>query len=60
MRIAIMGAMREEIDPILETVGEYTTIEHAGNVFMNVRMAGMRLYWRIRRSEKFFQRLRHR
>jgi len=28
-----MGAMREEIDPILEAVGTYTTIEHAGNVF---------------------------
>jgi adenosylhomocysteine/aminodeoxyfutalosine nucleosidase len=33
MKIAIMGAMREEIDPILEAVGEYVTHEHAGNVF---------------------------
>jgi len=33
MKIAIMGAMREEIDPILESVGKYETVEHAGNVF---------------------------
>lgn len=33
MKIAIMGAMREEIDPILEAVGEYITHEHAGNIF---------------------------
>ncbi len=33
MTIAIMGAMREEIEPILENVGEYQTHEHAGNVF---------------------------
>lgn len=33
MKIAIMGAMREEIDPILEAVGEYVTHEHAGNIF---------------------------
>ncbi len=40
MKIAIMGAMREEIDPILETVGEYTTIEHAGNVFYECTYGG--------------------
>jgi len=33
MKIAIMGAMREEIEPILENVGEYQTYEHAGNIF---------------------------
>lgn len=33
MKIAIMGAMREEIDPILASVGIYGTVEHAGNVF---------------------------
>lgn len=40
MKIAIMGAMREEIDPILATVGEYTTIEHAGNIFYECSYAG--------------------
>lgn len=33
MKIAIMGAMREEIDPILERMDTYETHEHAGNVF---------------------------
>ncbi len=33
MKIAIMGAMREEIEPILESVGTYTAHQHAGNVF---------------------------
>ncbi|MDD5052706.1 MAG: 5'-methylthioadenosine/adenosylhomocysteine nucleosidase [Sulfuricurvum sp.] len=33
MKIAIMGAMREEITPILEEVGSYSTFEHAGNIF---------------------------
>lgn len=37
MKIAIMGAMREEIDPILEAVGAYTTMEHAGNTFYECR-----------------------
>ncbi len=33
MKIAIMGAMREEIEPLLEFFGKYTTLEHAGNVY---------------------------
>jgi adenosylhomocysteine/aminodeoxyfutalosine nucleosidase len=33
MKIAIMGAMREEIEPILEGVGGYQSVEHAGNIF---------------------------
>ena len=33
MKIAIMGAMREEIDPILERMDTYETHEYAGNVF---------------------------
>ena len=33
MQIAIMGAMREEIDPILAALGDYTSEEHAGNIF---------------------------
>ncbi|MEA2072185.1 MAG: 5'-methylthioadenosine/adenosylhomocysteine nucleosidase [Campylobacterota bacterium] len=32
-KIAIMGAMPEEIAPILEIVGEYKTTEYAGNVY---------------------------
>jgi len=33
MTIAIMGAMPEEIAPILEAVGEYKTIQYAGNTY---------------------------
>ncbi|MCX6073262.1 MAG: 5'-methylthioadenosine/adenosylhomocysteine nucleosidase [Campylobacterales bacterium] len=43
MKIAIMGAMREEIDPILATVGEYTTVEHAGNIFYECFYGGHEL-----------------
>ena len=43
MKIAIMGAMREEIDPILETVGTYTTNEYAGNVFYECTYGGHEL-----------------
>ncbi len=40
MKIAIMGAMREEIDPILEAVGSYAATEHAGNTFYECRYGG--------------------
>lgn len=43
MRIAIMGAMREEIDPILEIVGEYASTEYAGNVFYEGSYGGHEL-----------------
>lgn len=37
MKIAIMGAMREEIDPILESVQSYSSFDHAGNTFYECR-----------------------
>jgi adenosylhomocysteine/aminodeoxyfutalosine nucleosidase len=40
MKIAIMGAMREEIEPILASVGNYTSEEYAGNVFYTATYAG--------------------
>jgi len=43
MKIAIMGAMREEIDPILSALGEYTSEEHAGNVYYSAHYAGHEL-----------------
>ena len=43
MTIAIMGAMREEIEPILENVGEYQTHEYAGNLFYTCAYAGHEL-----------------
>ncbi|MBD3810031.1 MAG: 5'-methylthioadenosine/adenosylhomocysteine nucleosidase [Sulfuricurvum sp.] len=38
-----MGAMREEIEPILNTLGEYTSEEYAGNVFYRAEYAGHEL-----------------
>jgi len=43
MKIAVMGAMREEIDPILAALGEYTSEEHAGNVYYRAEYAGHEL-----------------
>lgn len=43
MKIAIMGAMREEIDPILAALGDYTSEEHAGNIFYRAQYAGHEL-----------------
>jgi adenosylhomocysteine/aminodeoxyfutalosine nucleosidase len=38
--IAIMGAMREEIEPLLEFYGDYETIEHAGNNYYRTKHNG--------------------
>lgn len=43
MKIAILGAMREEIEPILEAAGDYESQEHAGNVFYTCSYAGREL-----------------
>lgn len=43
MKIAIIGAMREEIDPILAALGDYTSEEHAGNIFYRAQYAGHEL-----------------
>ncbi len=43
MKIAIMGAMREEIEPILAAVGDYTSEEYAGNIFYSANYAGHEL-----------------
>lgn len=33
MKIAILGAMSEEITPLLETLKDYTKVEHANNTY---------------------------
>ena len=43
MKIAIMGAMPEEIAPILEIVGEYKTTEYAENVYYEATYKGVEL-----------------
>lgn len=40
MKIAIMGAMPEEVAPILEILGEYTTTEYAGNKYYEATYKG--------------------
>jgi len=43
MKIAIMGAMPEEITPILEIVGTYKTTEYAQNVYYEATYKGVEL-----------------
>jgi adenosylhomocysteine/aminodeoxyfutalosine nucleosidase len=40
MKIAIMGAMPEEIAPILEIIGEYKTTQYAGNSYYEANYKG--------------------
>ena len=41
MKIAIMGAMSEEVAPILEKLGSYTTTEYAGNRYYEATYKGV-------------------
>ena len=43
MKIAIMGAMPEEISPILEKLDSYKTIEFAGNRYYETTYRGVEL-----------------
>lgn len=43
MKIAILGAMREEIEPILEKIGSYQQNEYAGNIFYEASYEGHEL-----------------
>ena len=40
MKIAILGAMREEITPILDRIGEYKEEKYARNIFYTAKYAG--------------------
>ena len=40
-KIAIMGAMPEEVAPILEKLGEYKTTEYAGNKYYEAKYKGL-------------------
>ncbi len=43
MTIAIMGAMREEIDPLLDKIGNYKVQEYADNKFYTAKYKGLDL-----------------
>ncbi len=57
MKLAIMGAMPEEIAPILERVGEYTTTEVAGNKYYECTYAGHELVIAYSKIGKVFSTL---
>ncbi len=57
MKIAIMGAMPEEIAPILEKLGSYTTVEYAGNRYYEATYFGVDLVVAYSKIGKVFSTL---
>ena len=57
MKIAIMGAMHEEIAPILEKVGEYKTTKYAGNIYYEAKYNGVDLVIAYSKIGKVFSTL---
>jgi len=57
LKIAIMGAMPEEIAPILEKIGDYTTTRYAGNTFYECTYAGHTLVIAYSKIGKVFSTL---
>jgi adenosylhomocysteine/aminodeoxyfutalosine nucleosidase len=57
MKIAIMGAMPEEIAPILKKVGTYNTIEYAGNKYYEAQYKNVDLVIAYSKIGKVFSTL---
>ena len=57
MKIAIMGAMVEEITPLLEALGTYTKTEYAGNVYYEAQYKGLELVIAYSKIGKVFSTL---
>ena len=57
MKIAIMGAMPEEIAPILEKVGEYKTTTYAKNTYYEATYKGVELVIAYSKIGKVFSTL---
>lgn len=57
MKIAIMGAMPEEIAPILEKLGTYTTTEYAGNKYYEATYKGVEVVVAYSKIGKVFSTL---
>lgn len=57
MKLAIMGAMPEEISPILERIGEYKTTEYAGNKYYEASYNGVDLVIAYSKIGKVFSTL---
>jgi len=56
-KIAIMGAMPEEVAPILEKLGEYKTTEYAGNKYYEATYKGVELVIAYSKIGKVFSTL---
>jgi len=56
-KIAIMGAMPEEIAPILEKLESYTTVEYAGNRYYEAKYKGVELVIAYSKIGKVFSTL---
>jgi len=56
-KIAIMGAMPEEVAPILEKIGEYKTTEYAGNKYYEATYRGVELVIAYSKIGKVFSTL---
>jgi len=57
MKIAIMGAMPEEIEPILKIVGEYNVVEYAKNRYYEANYKGVELVIAYSKIGKVFSTL---
>jgi len=57
MKIAIMGAMVEEITPLLKALGEHTKTEYAGNVYYEARYKNLDLIIAYSKIGKVFSTL---
>ncbi|MEN8303087.1 MAG: 5'-methylthioadenosine/adenosylhomocysteine nucleosidase [Campylobacterota bacterium] len=57
MKIAIMGAMPEEVAPILEKLGEYKTTEYANNKYYEATYKGVELIVAYSKIGKVFSTL---
>ena len=57
MKIAIMGAMVEEITPLLEALGEYSKCEYAGNTYYEANYQGLELVIAYSKIGKVFSTL---
>ncbi|MBU0632295.1 5'-methylthioadenosine/adenosylhomocysteine nucleosidase [bacterium] len=57
MKLAIMGAMPEEISPILEKIGSYKTTEYAGNKYYEATYCGVDLVLAYSKIGKVFSTL---
>jgi adenosylhomocysteine/aminodeoxyfutalosine nucleosidase len=57
MKIAIMGAMQEEINPLLKALGEHTKTEYAGNVYYEAQYKGLDLVIAYSKIGKVFSTL---